>query len=245
LTDDAEDADDKADFVADAPGQSTDAPPASPASPSRPASPQCAPSARTTTRSPSACRRTTTGRRDLPRRLLGHPLARRRQDLEPAALHRPAPRGAYVIHPVSNLPLLDGDVPAACDHNVPADRLTIEVSIRELDESSISFPPIDLRAKRVQDGLMLTIPFADLERDSDGDGLTDSPRSASSPTPPTPTATATACATATTRSPGPWVRRHDDPSAALAAVLERVAGMKPGAIITRSGPREAPTAAAP
>jgi hypothetical protein len=63
----------------------------------------------------------------------------------------------YVIHPVSNLPLLDGGVPAACDHHEPADHLTVEVSIRELDESSISFPPISLRAKRVQDGLMLTI----------------------------------------------------------------------------------------
>ena len=42
--------------------------------------------------------------------------------------------------------------------------MTVEVSIRELDESSISFPPVALRANREQDGLMLT---------SDRDGLTD------------------------------------------------------------------------
>lgn len=115
----------------------------------------------------------------------------------------------YVIHPVSSLPLLGGDIPAACDHHEPADHITVEVSIRELDESSISFPPIDLRAKGVQDGLMLTIPFADLERDSDGDD-------------PLPQV--------------PWSGVMTDPSAALAAVLERVTGMKPGAIIHEIGP---------
>jgi hypothetical protein len=143
----------------------------------------------------------------------------------------------YVIHPVSNLPLLDGAVPAACDHHEPADCLTIEVSIRELDESSISFPPVSLRAKRVQDGLMLTIPFADLERDSDGDGLTDLAEERLVTDPANPDTDGDGLRDGD--DPLPQVARSGvmtDPSAALAAVLERVAGMKSGAIIHEIGP---------
>src|SRR5712691_10692249 len=65
----------------------------------------------------------------------------------------------YVVRPLSNAPLLAGD------------HLQVEVKVEELDASSITFPPVGLRAKRVQEGLLLQIPFADLERDSDTDGL--------------------------------------------------------------------------
>lgn len=67
----------------------------------------------------------------------------------------------YVVKPDSRLPMLGGAV------------LRLEVGIRELDEASITFPPVGLRTLRRQDGLMLEIPWQELERDRDGDGLTD------------------------------------------------------------------------
>lgn len=51
--------------------------------------------------------------------------------------------------------------------------LQVEVSVRELDEQSITFPPVGIRAKRSADGLFLDFPWAEIEKDSDGDGLTD------------------------------------------------------------------------
>jgi len=67
----------------------------------------------------------------------------------------------YVVRSFSALPLLAGD------------RLQVEVEVRELDPERIVFPPIDLAAKRVAQGLFLDLPLAALTRDSDGDGLTD------------------------------------------------------------------------
>ena len=52
----------------------------------------------------------------------------------------------YVVRRLSNAPLLAGD------------HLQVEVKVEELDASSITFPPIGLRAKRVQEGLLLQIP---------------------------------------------------------------------------------------
>ncbi len=67
----------------------------------------------------------------------------------------------YVVHRTSHLPLVNGR------------NLQIEVSVHELDESSITFPPIALQSKRTQDGLYLELPMDELERDGDQDGLTD------------------------------------------------------------------------
>ncbi|HEY2737880.1 MAG TPA: hypothetical protein VGK45_05705, partial [Thermoanaerobaculia bacterium] len=67
----------------------------------------------------------------------------------------------YVVRPVSALPLFAGD------------HLHVEVEIRELDPTKITFPPIDLAPKRTARGLYLDIPLEALTRDSDGDGLTD------------------------------------------------------------------------
>jgi hypothetical protein len=67
----------------------------------------------------------------------------------------------YVVVPASRLSLMDGD------------RLQIEVEVQELDTSSITFPPIGLRLTRTQKNLYLDMPWAELTRDSDGDGLTD------------------------------------------------------------------------
>ena len=67
----------------------------------------------------------------------------------------------YVVPSVSRLPPFNGD------------RLQLEVERREVDESSITFPPVALRAKSVGKHRYLSIDLAALRRDSDGDGLTD------------------------------------------------------------------------
>jgi len=71
------------------------------------------------------------------------------------------PMQPYVVRSFSNLPLATGD------------RLSIEVEIRELDTDRITFPPVSRSFKRERKGLFLDVAWADLERDSDGDGLTD------------------------------------------------------------------------
>lgn len=67
----------------------------------------------------------------------------------------------YVVQPTSALPLLNGDA------------LDIAVDIMELDTASITYPPVGLRTRRRETGLYLHVLIAELERDSDGDGLTD------------------------------------------------------------------------
>jgi len=119
----------------------------------------------------------------------------------------------YVVRRLSNAPLLAGD------------HLQVEVKVEELDTSSITFPPVALRAKRVQEGLLLQIPFADLERDSDADGLTDLAEERVSDdgdglldgNDPLPQVT--------------WTAVMDDGARALGAVLGRISGMKSMAII--------------
>jgi hypothetical protein len=67
----------------------------------------------------------------------------------------------YAVAPFSELPLLSGEL------------LQLEVEICELDERSITLPPLSLRFKRVRGGLFLEAPLAAIEEDRDGDGLTD------------------------------------------------------------------------
>lgn len=69
--------------------------------------------------------------------------------------------GPYTIRPESNLPLL------------AADTLQIEVLLRRIDPEKIMFPPIALPIAESRDDIYLTLPLADLRRDTDGDGLTD------------------------------------------------------------------------
>ncbi len=54
----------------------------------------------------------------------------------------------YVIVPNATLPLLDGDT------------LRLAVDVREIDDASITFPPVGMKAKRQQHGLMLRCPLA-------------------------------------------------------------------------------------
>ncbi len=69
----------------------------------------------------------------------------------------------YVVVPKSRLPILSAD----------GQRVQVEVEIRELDEEKIVFPPICMATKRTRTGLFLEAPIATLERDTDGDGLSD------------------------------------------------------------------------
>jgi hypothetical protein len=67
----------------------------------------------------------------------------------------------YVVLPESSLPLFSGDT------------LEIEVEVRELDQRSITYPPVGLASKRVERDLYLEIPLEELSRDTDADGFTD------------------------------------------------------------------------
>ncbi len=67
----------------------------------------------------------------------------------------------YAVQPVSDLPLLNNQ------------RITLEVSIKQIDTASITYPPVGLRLKREKYGLFLDIPLESLRRDSDNDGMTD------------------------------------------------------------------------
>lgn len=49
----------------------------------------------------------------------------------------------------------------------------VEVVVNEIDEASITFPPVALTTKRTKEGIALDFKWRDLERDSDHDGLTD------------------------------------------------------------------------
>ncbi len=67
----------------------------------------------------------------------------------------------YVVLARSRVPAFDGE------------RIQLEVERREVDVSTISFPPTGLRATSVKRNLLLSIDVAAVERDSDADGLTD------------------------------------------------------------------------
>ncbi|MFY0574715.1 hypothetical protein ACN28S_10440 [Cystobacter fuscus] len=67
----------------------------------------------------------------------------------------------YELEKSSPVPLLDGQV------------LRLAASVRQLDEKSVTFPPIDLEVKREVKNRMLEAPLAALRQDTDGDGLTD------------------------------------------------------------------------
>ncbi|HET7811595.1 MAG TPA: hypothetical protein VFL16_13570 [Steroidobacteraceae bacterium] len=51
--------------------------------------------------------------------------------------------------------------------------LRLEVDVAEVDPESITFPPVALSLRREASDLRIDIPLAEIERDQDGDGLTD------------------------------------------------------------------------
>jgi hypothetical protein len=67
----------------------------------------------------------------------------------------------YTVRETSAVPLLADD------------RLQVEVEIKELRSHGFDASPADLAPRKPQTDIYLDIPLADLERDSDGDGLTD------------------------------------------------------------------------
>jgi hypothetical protein len=67
----------------------------------------------------------------------------------------------YVVAPRSRLPLVRGRT------------LQIEVQVREIDIERIMFPPVAVPTKRQAKDLYIELSLDEIERDSDGDGLTD------------------------------------------------------------------------
>jgi hypothetical protein len=67
----------------------------------------------------------------------------------------------YVVTARSNIPLLDGRT------------LRLEVEVQEIDEATISFPPVGLAMKRQARDLYIELSIDELERDTDGDELPD------------------------------------------------------------------------
>jgi tetratricopeptide (TPR) repeat protein len=67
----------------------------------------------------------------------------------------------YVVLPAARVPAWDGE------------RVNLEVERREVDETTITFPPVGLRARSVEKDLYLSVDLAAVRRDADGDGLTD------------------------------------------------------------------------
>lgn len=72
-----------------------------------------------------------------------------------------AERFPYVVIPSSRLPLIEGDT------------LTVAVNVAEIDTATITYPPVGLRTRRRAQDFYLTIPIAELRRDSDSDDWTD------------------------------------------------------------------------
>jgi hypothetical protein len=67
----------------------------------------------------------------------------------------------FYLRPASTAKVFDGDV------------LQLPVDVREIDRASIGFPPVGLRTLREERNRLVRIPIAALEKDSDGDDLTD------------------------------------------------------------------------
>lgn len=126
----------------------------------------------------------------------------------------------YVVRRVSNLPLFDGD------------RLRLEVEVRELDSSLISFPPISLPVKRSAEGLFLELPLAALTRDSDEDGLTDLAETRLLTDPHAADSDGDGLADGGDLLPGsPQADDASTATQALAAVVKRIAGVGGRALI--------------
>lgn len=122
----------------------------------------------------------------------------------------------YAVVPNPRLPLFDGDV------------LNLAVDIKELDTRSITYPPVALATRRNERNLYLRIPIADLERDSDGDGVTDlAARHLLLPPPGIASATPFVVGRA---APGQCTQPPAD-LAAIQAALQDIFSVRTGAII--------------
>jgi hypothetical protein len=132
--------------------------------------------------------------------------------------------GPYVVRPASKLPLLDGD------------DLQLEVAVRELDPESITFPPVGVRFKREADDLVLRLPLAELQRDRDDDGLSDTVETAMLLDPDVADTDGDSIADGADMLPNvPWRDgAGNERAAALAVALDGILGKEFGAIVTTS-----------
>ncbi|MCB1055259.1 MAG: hypothetical protein KDD11_07065 [Acidobacteria bacterium] len=114
------------------------------------------------------------------------------------------------------------------------DGLQIEVAFRQLDESLVMFPPIGMHVEEGGENLVLEVSWEDLERDSDGDGLTDlvEERLITDPTDPDTDGDGVGDKT----DPLPTVAysaAEDSTTSALARLLEEIEGTEAQAILPR------------
>ena len=117
---------------------------------------------------------------------------------------------------------------------ISADGVWVEVHVRELDEGSITFPPVGLQLKREQDGLYLDIAWRELERDRDGDGLTDLVEERILTNPEASDTDGDGVGDAEDPIPSvPFAAGADPASEALAALLAEIQGEEARAILPR------------
>ncbi|MGL6159733.1 hypothetical protein [Microbulbifer sp.] len=129
----------------------------------------------------------------------------------------------YVVLPESDLSLFGDGM------------LKIEVERRELDKSSITFPPVGLRAKNIQKNLYITIKWQDLKRDSDGDGLTDFAEYKLLLDPGNPDSDGDSIDDGHDALPNVPFARSSERSPLMAAILKETLGFERAAIITGLG----------
>ena len=123
----------------------------------------------------------------------------------------------YVVVPDARLPLFDGDA------------LDLAVDVREIDPTSITYPPVALRTRRQAENLFLKIPLAQLKADSRGDGLTDiARRHLLLDAPPGPSETPLRL---DEQTPGECAIGPGERTQAIAAFLEQLFSGGTGAII--------------
>lgn len=127
----------------------------------------------------------------------------------------------YVILPTSKMPLYsDG-------------KITLEVVIQEIDEDSITFPPVALQAKRREEGLYLEFDWDELDKDSDGDNLTDAIEMRIGLDPDNPDTDGDGFNDGTDSMPHlPYEFDKTLHNEIAAAILEKIYGYESGALIT-------------
>ena len=126
----------------------------------------------------------------------------------------------YTVVLDSRLPLLRGDT------------LELEVEVNEIDDRTVTFPPIGVGIKRHEDGLFLEIPLAALRADRDHDGLTDIAEDRLGLDPDSPDSDGDRLVDGSDPLPNVAHATASERARIMAAVLAAIAGFDENAIVT-------------